>query len=190
MEKQKTTIITYDKARSAEDLRQILDLQQANLPKHISDQEQKEQGFVTVEHNFELLSSMYHVAPQIIARHEGQVIGYALVMLKSFADQIPVLIPMFEMLATLSYQNKAIDDYAYFVMGQVCVGKAYRGQGVFDGLYQAQKEHLSNTYDFVVTEVATRNTRSLRAHERLGFKTIHTFKEPQEEWAIVLWDWT
>ena len=177
-------------AHADDDLKGILHLQEINLPQNLSAEEIAEQGFVTVEHNFELLSSMYHVAPQIIAKQEGQVIGYALVMLKSFADQIPILIPMFDMLATLTYQNKAIDDYAYFVMGQVCVGKAYRGQGVFDGLYQAQKEHLSNTYDFVVTEVATRNTRSLRAHERVGFKTIDTFKEPQEEWAIVLWDWT
>ncbi len=183
--------IIYKAAESNEELQQILALQQINLPKNISQEESKEQGFVTVEHNFPLLSSMNESAPQIIASAAGKVVGYALVMLESFSAKIPVLIPMFKMLSTLPYQGKSFGEYRYYVMGQVCVDKAYRGQGLFDGMYQEQRRQLSGAYDFVVTEVATRNTRSMRAHERVGFETIHVYTDPDhgEEWAIILWNW-
>lgn len=190
MQTQHTPVI-FKAVDTAEELRQILRLQQINLPKNISEKERIEQGFVTVEHDFPLLSSMNESAPQIIATTGQQVVGYALVMLASFADQIPVLIPMFNKLSTLHYQGKSLNDYQYYVMGQVCVDKAFRGQGLFDGMYQEQRRQLSADYDFVVTEVATRNIRSMRAHERVGFTTIHIYTDSEkgEEWAIILWDW-
>lgn len=186
-----STPVVYKAAESEEELRQILALQQINLPKNISQEESKDQGFVTVEHNFPLLASMNESAPQIIASVEGTVVGYALVMLESFSTKIPVLIPMFNMLSTLSYQGKAFGAYRYYVMGQVCVDKAYRGRGLFDGMYHEQRRQLSGEYDFVVTEVATRNTRSMRAHERVGFETVHIYTDADhgEEWAIILWNW-
>lgn len=186
-----STPITFKAAESAKELQQILHLQQLNLPKSITEKERLEQGFVTVEHDFPLLSSMNASAPQIIATSGQQVVGYALVMLESFADQIPVLIPMFKKLSSLVYQGKSLQAYKYYVMGQVCIDKAFRGQGLFDGMYHEQRRQLSGHYDFVVTEVATRNTRSMRAHERVGFKTIHIYADPDhgEEWAIILWDW-
>ena len=74
-------------------------------------------------------------------------------------------------------------------MGQVCVDKAYRGKGVFDMLYQHHKQVLKDRFDFVVTEISTNNLRSVRAHEKVGFKNIHTYKDAVDEWSVVLWDW-
>ena len=185
------TKVVFKAAENEEELRQILALQQINLPKNISQEESRDQGFVTVEHDFPLLSSMNESAPQIIASAAGKVVGYALVMLESFSSQIPVLIPMFKMLSTLAYQGKPCKEYRFYVMGQVCIDKAFRGQGLFEGLYHEQRRQLSGHYDFVVTEVATRNTRSIRAHERVGFETIHIYTDQDhgEEWAIILWNW-
>ena len=77
----------------------------------------------------------------------------------------------------------------YFVMGQVCVAKDFRGQQVFSDLYQKMKTEMSSHFDCIVTEIATRNTRSIRAHEKVGFETIHIYEDETEEWAIVAWDW-
>jgi L-amino acid N-acyltransferase YncA len=74
-------------------------------------------------------------------------------------------------------------------MGQICVDKAYRGKGVFELLYQKHREIFEKSYDFIVTEISTRNTRSLRAHEKVGFKTIHTYRDSMDEWNVVVWDW-
>jgi RimJ/RimL family protein N-acetyltransferase len=89
----------------------------------------------------------------------------------------------------LDWQGKQIQDYRFYVMGQICVAESHRGQGVFDGLYNAHKRLLSADFDLCVTEVATRNTRSSRAHERVGFRTIHTYQDHTDVWNVVVWDW-
>jgi len=181
--------IDYTTASSQDDIQQILQLQWINLPKNISDQEAKEQGFVTVHHDEAILSAMNEKFQHVIAKHEGKVVGYTLVMLPEFGDKVPVLTSMFEKINQLSYNKNPLKNTPYFVMGQVCVDKDYRGQGVFAGLYQKMKEEMSPHFDCIITEIATRNTRSMRAHEKVGFETIHVFSTPDEEWAIVAWDW-
>lgn len=173
------------------DIHQILTLQQVNLPASITSEELEDQGFVTVQHTVELLLDMNAAEPQVIAKDGEQLVGYALVMLPGFAHRVPVLVPMFELLNTLIYQGRKLADCTYYVVGQVCVAKSHRGQGVFDGMYQQHQRQMSDRYDFVITEIATRNRRSLRAHARVGFETIHRYTAPNgEEWDIVLWDWS
>lgn len=184
------TNIYFGNPENGSDILQILELQRVNLPANISAKESSDQGFVTVQHNQALLQEMNTAEPQIIAKDGDQVVGYALVMLATFRERVPVLIPMFELLDKLPYRDKTLSEFNYYVIGQVCVAKSHRGQGVFDGMYRQHKTQLSGRYDFVVTEVATRNTRSLRAHARVGFQTIHRFTAPDgEEWDIILWDW-
>lgn len=74
-------------------------------------------------------------------------------------------------------------------MGQVCIDKDYRGKGLFSMLFQKHKELYSKKYELMVTEIATTNKRSQKAHEKVGFKTIHTHKDALEEWNVVAWDW-
>jgi RimJ/RimL family protein N-acetyltransferase len=49
---------------------------------------------------------------------------------------------------------------------------------------------MQSSYDFVLTEIATRNTRSIRAHEKVGFQLLHRFSDEKEQWDIVVWDWS
>ena len=62
--------------------------------------------------------------------------------------------------------------------------------GVFDGLYRTMAERHGTDFDFTVTEVAARNTRSRRAHERVGFQTLHVYgdKTTGEEWHVIVLD--
>ncbi len=179
------TVITTD-----DEIEQVLALQQRNLNKNISAETAQNQGFVTVVHNFDLLSRMNAAEGQIIAKDGAKVVGYALVMPTSFQDDIPVLKAMFEMLDNLSYEGKLIKDYAYYAMGQICVAEEYRGMGVFDGLYALHKERLGGKYDLCVTEIAKRNTRSMAAHQRVGFQVIHEYFDTTypELWEVVLLD--
>jgi ribosomal protein S18 acetylase RimI-like enzyme len=172
------------------ELQQILKLQQLYLSGNKDGEEEKEQGFVTVHHSLEKLKQLHALAPSVIVKDDERVIAYALVMLKSAAELIPELKSMFEMLKALSFNGKPLDEYSYYVMGQVCVDKPYRGLGVFQKLYDKHKELMRPSYDFVLTEIATRNTRSIRAHEKAGFQLLLRFKDEREEWDIVLWDWS
>ena len=166
----------------------MLALQQANLSTHVSQETAASQGFVTVQHNFDLLKKMNQAIPQVIAKDGDQVVGYALVMLPSFQDLIPVLKPMFVLFDNLDFGGKKVSEYQYYVMGQICVATGYRGVGIFDGLYQQHRDLFKGQFDFVATEIATRNTRSIRAHQRVGFQAMHTFQDETDNWEIVVWD--
>jgi len=61
----------------------------------------------------------------------------------------------------------------------------FDGRGVFDALYEGHRRFLGGRYDAVVTEIATRNGRSMRAHARAGFETIHVYRDATDEWAVV-----
>lgn len=171
------------------ELEQVLSLQQANLQTNINLPEIESQGFVTVQHSLETLQLMNQLAPSIIIKDNDIVIAYALVMLKTCRNLIATLEPMFAEFDSMQWNGNALNTYKYYVMGQVCVSKNYRGLGLFDQLYDKHREIYSKDYDFILTEVALRNKRSLRAHERVGFKTVHTYKDMTDEWAVILWDW-
>src|SRR5262244_890773 len=167
------------------ELEQILELQRANLASHSSADEIASQGFVTLEHTLDLLQRMHAVAPSIVARDGDRLAGYALVMPLQCRSFIPILEPMFARLDSLGMSQQR-----FYVMGQICVGKPWRGRGVFDLLYRTHRRHLRATYDFCVTEVAIRNTRSMRAHQRIGFVVLDRYRDATDEWALLRWDWS
>ena len=182
-------MIEIKSAESNSELQGILDLQWENHLHSISDSEKNEQGFVTVRHSLEQLQLMNSIAPHIIAKEEEQVVGYILAMTKASKDLVPVLIPMFQQFDQLSYQDKKVSSCDYMVIGQICVGKSHRGQGLFDRMYEAYREAFSSSYEFAITEIAKSNFRSLSAHKRVGFEVIHEFEDETQEWAIVAWNW-
>ncbi|MEO5564515.1 MAG: GNAT family N-acetyltransferase [Chitinophagaceae bacterium] len=178
------TIVT-----AKQELQQILALQQTNLKKNISEEEMKEQGFVTLEHDLETLEQMHNLAPSIIIKDDEKVVAYALSMLQECRQLIPDLEPMFAAFDTMTWNNKPLNSYRFYVMGQVCIDKAYRGRGLFTELYQHHKKVYQPGYDLLITDISEHNQRSLRAHEKVGFKTIHTYLYELDEWFVVGWDW-
>jgi hypothetical protein len=176
-------------AESDAELAQILQLQQANHFNSLTEEDKKLSGFVTVQHDLDLLRKMNVAAKQIIAIDEGIVVGYALVMLKEFKELIPVLQPMFDLFNQLTYLDNPLRAYSYYVMGQICIAPNHRGQGIFEKLYWKHREAYSNLFDLCLTEISQSNLRSMKAHLNVGFKTIHSFQDETDYWNIMLWDW-
>jgi ribosomal protein S18 acetylase RimI-like enzyme len=171
------------------ELQGIQDLQKMNLLTEISEAEKFNQGFVTVQHSLNQLRLLHDIEPHVIAIDGERVVGYILAMTKDSRDLVPVLVPMFEQFDRLIFGEKQISAYDYMVIGQICVDKAYRGQGIFDKMYELYQSTFSSNYDFAITEIALSNQRSLKAHHRVGFRTIHEFEDITQNWAIVLFDW-
>jgi ribosomal protein S18 acetylase RimI-like enzyme len=183
-------MITFTTANSKSDLDGILTLQKANLAQDLTPDEIQTQGFVTVNHTFDLLSKLNDHEKHVIAKDNEKVIGYVLAMTKHSRYDIPILIPMFEAFDKIVYRNKPVSDQNYIIVGQVCVDRKYRGQGIFDKTYSAYRDHYGNKYDFAITEIAETNTRSLNAHKRIGFQEINTYSAPDKTvWIVVAWDW-
>ena len=180
-------MIQYTIAQTLDDLQQIQHLQKANLSNNIDTSTRQNEGFVTVEHSVELLEEMNAPYPHVIAKHGDQVVGYTLVMLRSMSDKIPILFDMFEQINNLTYKGQNLGESNYFIMGQVCIDKAYRRMGIFKKLYSHLSKQMSKHFDFIVTEVALSNKRSLDAHKSIGFEVINTHTGISgEQWVMII----
>ncbi len=182
--------LAFGAASSDRDLEQILALQRRYAREHLGAEELAADGFLTVRHDFELLRDMNDAQAHVVAWAEGRVVAYALSMLRSFDERIPILKPMYAVLDELAFDGRPLRDLRYFIMGQVCVDKPYRGTGAFEGLYGKMRELYAPAYDLLITEVSRSNGRSIRAHAKVGFELLHRHPDPQgEEWDLIVWDW-
>jgi GNAT superfamily N-acetyltransferase len=180
----KATMVTTEN-----ELVQIYRLSQQNLKQHLDKSTQQKEGFVTWLYSIELLQKMHRLSPSIIVKDEDRVVAYALTTLKESKAFHPDLETMFRNLESVQYKNKPLSSYRFYCMGQICVAKGYRGKGIVAMLYQKHKEVYGRQYDFLLTEISTSNLRSLKAHEKIGFQTIYTYKDAKDEWDVVLWNW-
>lgn len=178
-----TTVTTKD------ELLQIHELNQKNLKQNLTVQEQNEEGFVTWLYSVALLEQMHQLAPGIIVKEEEQVVGYALTTLKEAGAFHPDLQIMFQHLEQVSYNGTLLFSCRFYCMGQICIAKGHRGKGLIKSLYEKHKEVYSPHYEFILTEISTGNLRSQKAHKKIGFTTIHTYRDATDEWNVVVWDW-
>jgi hypothetical protein len=173
------------------DLQRILELQRANLATNIATsidaQELRAQGFVTAVHSLQSLQQMHALAPSIVAKAGDQLAGYALTMLVEARRFVPILDPMFQLFEQLQWRGRPLREVPHYVMGQVCIAKPFRGQGLFDALYRGHQAAYGERFELLVTEVSLRNPRSLRAHERVGFEPLHRYRDSVDEWLVLGW---
>lgn len=177
-------------ASTTEELEAILALQKQNLEDSLESTELNREGFVTVRHSLALLEKMNSELPSVIAIDQGKLAGYTLSMTSSFREDIPVLIPMFQLIDRLSYKGRNLSQLPYLVGGQICIDKAFRGQGLFYKLYHFARSSFDHRFPVMLTEVSDRNPRSVHAHLKCGFEIIHEYRmHPHEKWSILAWDW-
>ena len=172
-----------------EELLQIHELNRENLKGNMSQQEQDEQGFVTWLYPISLLQQIHELVPSIIVKKDDAVVAYALVTPVEAGNFHPDLQAMIDQLETVTYKGKLLSTYNYYIMGQVCIDRDFRGKGLFNMLFDKHRELYSNSYDLLVTEISTSNYRSQKAHEKVGFTTIYTHRDALDEWNVVVWDW-
>lgn len=170
-------------------IQQIAKLSSVNLRSVIDEETKLDQGFLTWEYTPELLEAMHAFAPSIIAMYKNEVVGYALVATHAMSEVHKEMKLMLDNLSALSYLGRPMNDYRYYMMGQICIAKEHRAKGLFEKLYRHHRTSYGHQYDILLTEVSTSNHRSMRAHEKVGFKTIHKYHDHMDEWNVVVWDW-
>lgn len=182
--------VQYAPAHGDRVLRQILELQARNLRQRLSAEYQAAQGFVTFRYDLDLLREMNDALPHVVAFRGDELAGYALSATVEISRKNPLLRPLTERLDALTLGDRPFSEKTYYVMGQVCVAEGFRGQGVFDGLYQTHRALNAGRFDCLVTEISLQNTRSMAAHRRVGFRVIDELRDATDHWALVAWDWT
>lgn len=181
-------MITIRTASTDSHLKQIMALQHRYSAQKLTPDQQQAEGFVFVKHTLPLLKRMTDELPQAVALADDRVVGYCLAFSLSQQASFPRLQPMFDQFSRSTYEGEPLTDYRFFIGGQVCVDRAYRGQGLLSRLYHHIGQSLSSDYDLCITEIATRNKVSVHAHEKMGFEPISTYADDQEQWIIVAWD--
>ena len=173
--------IRYCRSKTDKELHQILELQQKNLFDNIPDKDRKQEGFITVTHTFDILRKMNEVCPHIIAKVDDKVVGYALCMHPMFSAAIALLKPMFFEIETVNPKPST-----YIAMGQICIDKDYRKQGIFRNLYQTMSDCIKPEFDAIITEVDAKNIRSLNAHYAIGFKHLKSYNSVGQDWELII----
>jgi ribosomal protein S18 acetylase RimI-like enzyme len=164
-------------------------LQRENLRVLIGEEEAGKEGFLTAEYTMKTLQQMHQLAPSIIAKDGDKIAGYVIVTTKESYGQHPLLDSLFDSIDALSFNGASLKDVNYILIGQLCVAKAYRGMGLVQKMYAYYQNCLSKEYQYLITDVAQENPRSIKAHLKTGFQIIDTLNYGGIGWDIVLWDW-
>jgi L-amino acid N-acyltransferase YncA len=184
------TMVSIKLAQEVSELEGILALQRRNLKRCLSESEAEEQGFLVAEYNLAYLQQMQARRPSVVAVDDGRVVGYALVVTQEVRKGLPFISDLFDEIDRISYRGALLAGTDYVVVGQLCVDKDYRGQGLVDRLYGCFRASLDDRYHCGVTDIARANRRSLKAHQKVGFEVIHTIEYEGRTWDVVLWDWS
>lgn len=175
--------------QTEEELKGLKALQNANLRRLIGEEEAMKEGFVTSEYSFELLQKMHQEHPSIIAKEGDDVVGYVIVTNKSVYGEHEEIDHLFDTVDAMEYNGQLLKNASYILVGQLCVGKSHRGQGLVQTMYNYYKENFSDKYQYLVTDISQANPRSIKAHKKSGFETIGVIEQVGTGWDIVLWDW-
>ena len=182
-------MLTAKLVTTEEELAQIARLSASNLVTNISVETKAAEGFVTWSYPLATLKLLHALQPSVTVKDHDIVAGYALVLTRECTVVYPPLKGMIEHMRGLPFRGQPLLDHRVYVMGQICVHPAYRGKGVVDLLYQFHRQEFSSRFDLLVTEISTSNIRSMKAHLKTGFNVIDTYRDEQDEWNVVLWDW-
>lgn len=184
------SVLTIREAHSDKDLHQILDLQRINVRSVLSPESAKKDGFLTCEHDFELLNKMNSPYRHTICLHDNDLVGYCLVLLPRWREELCVLQSMFEQLDQQKYKGRQLIPEEYVLVGQVCVREEFRGQGVFREMYHNFRSRLSPYFSYCITEVDANNVRSLNAHLAIGFQRLNRYQPGDgHDWVLIIWEW-
>ncbi|MET0299548.1 MAG: hypothetical protein ABW036_07295, partial [Flavitalea sp.] len=125
--------------KNENDLHQILALQEKNLKQNLNDDQKATEGFLTMQFSYELMYNLHKLAPSIVVRDGDKIIAYAIVLMKEGRDFYTDLEEMFVNLEKLHWKGISLASYKFYVMGQICVDKDYRGKNVFAMLYDEHR---------------------------------------------------
>lgn len=94
-------------------------------------------------------------------RQRDTVVGYTRCIHAEFGDEIEVLRAMFNKIRDIRNHEDKGSFNDFMVMGQVCVAKTYRRQGVFRRPYETMLTEIQRQFKSIIPEVDVKNTRSL-----------------------------
>lgn len=130
-------------------------------------------GTLTGKRTPEAVAAAIARLPTIVARRDGQVVGFLLTADKAAPDLPPVVRAMLAAYAG--------DDDAY-IYGPICIAASERGGGVMAAMVAELKRQLPGREGILF--IRSDNAASLRAHAKLGMRDVAGFVHDGADFAV------
>lgn len=164
------------------DIKNILVLQEKYLVTNMPESE-KNQGFVTTPFSVEQIKFVITQDCLFVAEADDKIAAYVFVGTWDFFSQWKIFTLMAENLPNLKFENKALDKITSFQYGPICIDTDYRGQGVFEQLFETMRKTLNKQFPVGVTFINKLNKRSFEAHtKKLGLVVVDEFSFNQNQY--------
>ena len=151
-----------------DDIAGMLDLQEQNL--------RERGGALSVRFTPEWFEAALGDMPVLVARKAGQVVGYLVSSSAAAQRHVPIIAAMLQ-----AYPG-APDAYLY---GPICIAQSERGQDLAAALMSALGARLPNREG--ITFIRRDNTRSMRAHAKIGMRQVAEFTHDDAAIVVVVY---
>ncbi|MDV7696523.1 GNAT family N-acetyltransferase [Chryseobacterium soli] len=177
--------ITIRKAE-ARDYPAIIELQNANTPDQLSEEEKK-QGFIVssmTEHTLDAINKNLGV---LVALEEGNLAGFVCLTTTDPIPEHPVVKAMYNSFQQQTFNHKPLTEYRVFLYGPILINQKWRGQGIAKKLFFAVKDFTEKHYDLGAAFINDKNPHSLAVHiQGFGMTPLTPFTCNNETFQLVV----
>ncbi|KQW04875.1 hypothetical protein ASC66_14295 [Leifsonia sp. Root4] len=150
---------------TAEDIAGILEVQEAN--------QEESGGTLSARFSADWFAQAIANEWIIVARDDGRIAGYVAFTPREAQAHIPII-------QTMLRSGTKEDAYLH---GPICVAEDYRRQGLANGLFTAEREHMNHAA--VCTFIREDNRASLAAHVRMGMTEATSFEHNGVRYVVL-----
>lgn len=145
----------------------ILALHKIYHTDYISDEDRKD-GFVTTNFTPEQLRALIveESGVTIAKDKSGRVVAYAMAASWDFWSAWPLFAHMIDHLSEYTHAGEILTLGNSYQYGPICIDKKYRNSGLFEDVFFASLQSMSERYPYMVTFINRINGRSHAAHTK------------------------
>lgn len=164
----------------------IIDLQNANTPDQLTEEERK-QGFVVSSMTEQTLDGINKNLGVLVAVENDELAGFVCLATTNPPPVHPVVKAMYESFPNQIFDGKKLTDYRVFIYGPVLINSRWRGKGILKKLFTAVKDFTEKEYDLGTAFINDKNPHSLAVHiEGLGMTALKPFNYKEETFQLVV----
>jgi len=164
----------------------IIELQNANTPDQLTEEEKK-QGFVVSSMTEETLDSINKNLGVLVAIEDNELAGFVCLASTNPLPTHPVVKAMYESFSHQIFNNKVLTDYRVFIYGPVLINPKWRGKGILKKLFSAVKDFTKKDFDLGTAFINDKNPHSISIHiQGLGMTALTPFNYENESYQLVV----
>lgn len=159
------------------DIPGVLALQEKYLYRNMTEEERKA-GFVTTPFTQQQIEDILKEKGLFVAKNDaGEVVAYIFAASWKYFEQWEIFNFMVSRFPQVNFRGREITTENSFQYGPVCIDKKYRGQGLFNKLFEEMRLEFVKRYSVSITFINKVNAISTAAHTRkLGWEIIDEFE--------------